>query len=52
MKLSLRMFGLEVFTFEASTEDAEEQGAPDFLSTPVGFTARYEQPDQANPADR
>ena len=50
--MTLRIFGLEFLHFEASTDAAEDTEAGDCTTTPMGFVARFDQPDEVALPDR
>lgn len=54
MQVSLWLFGAEVFTFRVGPPPADEQptGNGDCTTIPIGFTARFDRPDEADLPDR
>lgn len=58
MRLTVRVLGLELLSIDASTEDeapddtARDLSGGTLASTPVGFSARWERPDDAELPER
>jgi hypothetical protein len=52
MQFTVWLFGCEVFAVRVGPEDQPESGPGDCTATPVGFTARFDRPDEADLPDR